>query len=142
MHNAYTHATMVAETATKSEPERKMSASARIKILLIERGMTARELASRLGLSKAYTYQLIGGSCTTKAGRQRISDYFGEEFWPGIVPASRTSTPHARGAVEQVTRPADRNGCDLVGNQQQKPGTYDEELRTGANGPEPPEQTG
>jgi transcriptional regulator with XRE-family HTH domain len=121
---------MVAEPATKSQPERKMSASARIKILLIKRGMTARELASRLGLSKAYTYQLVSGACTTKAGRQRISNYFSEEFWPGVLPAVRASDRDGLRSVEQEQTSA------------VNPGDHDKNLRTGANGPEPPADEG
>ena len=66
-----------ATSGNKAEKCAQISASARGKIALIQRGLTPAQLAQQLGVSRAYIYALLNGHVVTAKGRAMIESVLG-----------------------------------------------------------------
>lgn len=56
--------------------------SARAKVLMIERGIKPRDIASGTGLTVNYIYRLLNGLVVSSSGRRKIEAFLGQPIWP------------------------------------------------------------
>ena len=63
----------------------------KLREIMRERGITTRELANRVNLSPRTIENIAGGS-SSRAARQKISDYLAADIWPDIRPQTSIGT--------------------------------------------------
>jgi transcriptional regulator with XRE-family HTH domain len=63
--------------------------SKKLQEVLKRRGQTTRHLAEGVGLSVRVIYNLACGNHTSRRSRQKITNWIGEQIWPGVTVSGR-----------------------------------------------------
>ncbi len=53
-----------------------------IRAIMVERGLSERELAEAIGFKESYVTNVITGFSTGSKARFKINEYFDHSFWP------------------------------------------------------------
>src|SRR5882672_10214615 len=64
-----------------TKEQQQLSPETRAKIIMLERGLTPRDVANGTGFCLGYVQRLFNGHIVTERGRRKIEEFFGCPIW-------------------------------------------------------------